>query len=77
MYFLNIVLITTSHFHLTETTVPYKGFFNLLWKAGGQTMNVCWNGSVCVQIWVVPGCKETLCCATPATGAADDGYRAD
>jgi len=40
-------------------------------------MNVCWNGSVCVQICVVPGCKETLCWATPATGAADDGYKAD
>lgn len=75
LHFLNTTSITISHFNLTEITVAHKGFFFfcLLWKAGGQTMNVCWNGSVCVQIWVVPGCKETLCCATPATGAADDG----
>lgn len=54
-------------------SIGEEKYFNLLqnpnilspWMVGGQTMSVCWNGSVWAQSWVGRVCRGTLCWVRP------------
>lgn len=48
----------------------------LPWKAGGQTMSVCWNGSGWAQSWGGPACRGMPCWVMPGMFTVAGGYRA-